>query len=84
MLYSEVGSVNVPVAKVLGAEVLFATRTVVAGRKPLGQPSATQVTVTATVTFAHLEAERFEYVPDDPQLIPPLPHDFFYPFTSSS
>ena len=72
-----------PVAKIVGAEAIAQTDTVTAARGALGQPQTSQVLVTATVTFAKLQAESFAYVPEAPQLIPPLPHDFFYPFTTN-
>ena len=83
VLVTEVGLTSRPVAQVLGAEALVSTRTLAARRAPLGAPADTVLTVTATVTFASLQAESFEYVPEAPQLIPPLPYDFFYPFTTA-
>ena len=77
------GSTSLPISKVVGAELLFTSRTVAAAKAPLGVPATTTVTVTATATFTKLDAETFEYVPEAPQLIPPLPYDFFYPFTTS-
>ena len=82
VLYTDVGSTSAPVSKVVGAEVLFTERTVAAARNALGLAASTTVTITATATFAKLDAESFEFIPPAPQLIPPLPHDFFYPFTA--
>uniref|UniRef100_A0A7S2CJF3 Tectonic-1-3 domain-containing protein n=1 Tax=Haptolina brevifila TaxID=156173 RepID=A0A7S2CJF3_9EUKA len=80
VLYSEVGSVNTPIAKVLGAELVFTSRSVSARRCALGVPCDTVISVTATTTFANLDTESFDFIPDSPTIIPPLPRDFFYPF----
>lgn len=88
VLYTEVGKMKVPIVKIVGAELKFHSRSISAARchrNLNGQAHAdesckTVLPVTATVTFANLEAETFEYIPADPQIIPPLPYDFFYPF----
>ena len=83
VLYADVGSVTVPVSKIVGAELMLTSRSVTAGRSPLGHAADATVTISATSTFARLDADSFEFIPESPQLIPPLPYDFFYPFTTS-
>ena len=77
-----------PIRKVVGAELVFGARTVQAVSCALGDGLAscppTVTTVTATATFAKLESTEFAFVPEAPQLIPPLPYDFFYPFFMST
>ena len=55
-----------------------------AARGVLGTPTDTTITITATTTDATLDGESYEYVPEAPQIIPPLPYDFFYPFTDAA
>ena len=73
----------VPISKIVGAELHFTARTIAAARGPLGTPATTALTLTATTTFARLDAQSFDFVPEAPTIIPPLPYDFFYPFTSA-
>jgi len=80
ILYTKIGSVTAPISKVIGAELVFTARTVTATRCPLGRTCDTIMSVTSSMTFADVAAESFEYVPETPQIIPPLPYDFFYPF----
>jgi len=85
MLTAEVGPIGRPISRVVGAELLLTARTLTARVCPQGGPTVaggcdTSYTVTGTTTFVPLEASSFEYVPEAPQLIPPLPYDFFYPF----
>ena len=70
----------------MGAEIFFDKRTVQAASCALGSVSCppTVTTITATATFNKLESSAFAFVPESPQLIPPLPYDFFYPFFMSS
>jgi len=84
VLVADVGAIQLPSTKVLGVELILTSRDVAASRAPLGRSSTTVLTTTATATFARLDTTSFEFVPDSPQLIPPLPYDFFYPFTESA
>ena len=86
VLYAEVGSTTTPIRKVVGAEIFFDKRTVQAASCAFGSVSCppTVTTITATATFNKLESSAFAFVPESPQLIPPLPYDFFYPFFMSS
>ena len=79
-LVAEVGAVANPIAKVVGAELILTRQTVKAARCALGAQCDTVLSVTATATFAKLDTESFEFIPVSPQIIPPLPSDFFYPF----
>jgi len=72
--------VSSPIAKVLGAELVFTSRNVAAARCALGVACDTVVSVTASATFANLNTQSFELIPESPTIIPPLPDDFFYPF----
>ena len=83
VLYTEVGATANPISKIVGAELHFTARTIAAARGPLGTPATTALTLTATTTFARLDAQSFDFVPEAPTIIPPLPYDFFYPFTSA-
>jgi len=80
VLFTQVGSYSAPIEKVVGAELVIERRTVAAARCSLGEDCLTTLSVTATTTFVSLDAERFDYVPDSPTVIPSLPYDFFYPF----
>lgn len=81
LLVTDIGSVTNPVTKVVGAELILTRQTINVARCALGVHQCnTVVSVTATATFARLDTESFEFIPDSPQIIPPLPSDFFYPF----
>jgi hypothetical protein len=81
VLTAEVGRVSTPISKVIGAELSFTSRSLSATRCALGAaPCPTVMTTSATTTFAAVDSQSFNFVPESPQLIPPLPHDFFYPF----
>lgn len=88
VLFTEVGSTTNPIRKVVGAELVFGARSVQAASCALGGGASscppTVTTITATATFAKLESTEFAFIPEAPQLIPPLPYDFFYPFFMSS
>ena len=84
VLYTEVGPTAAPINKVVGAELVYTSRNVQATRCVSGPCATTQVAITATATFAKLSSEAYAFIPDAPQLIPPLPYDFFYPFGMST
>ena len=85
VLTTNVGSTTTPISKVVGAELHFRSRSVRATRCARGGTcGATTVTVTATTTYASLDSESYAFIPESPQLIAPLPYDFFYPFYMSS
>jgi len=85
VLTTTVGSTASPIIKVVGAEMSFSSRSVRATRCSVGAAcAATTLAVAATATFAMLDSEAFEFIPESPQLIAPLPYDFFYPFYMSS
>lgn len=81
VLTTRVGATTTPIHKVSGAELVLTTRDVSTKRCALGSTECTTTaSTTATVTFTDLDTDSFEFVPQAPQLIPPLPYDFFYPF----
>ena len=87
VLTAEVGAVHHPVSKVVGAELSLTSRSVATARctdafRPSGGGAAceTTVIVSASVSFAKIDSQSFEFIPESPTLIPPLPYDFFYPF----
>ena len=85
---AEVVGAEVVGAEVVGAEVVFGARSVQAASCALGGGASscppTVTTITATATFAKLDSTEFAFIPEAPQLIPPLPYDFFYPFTHAA
>ena len=83
LCWQAVGSVTLPINKVVGAQLEVTTQTVRAARCGPGRSSDTVVTFSASTTFASLpvEGRARDFVPGTPQLIPELPPDFFYPFS---
>jgi hypothetical protein len=85
VLTTDVGSVSSPITKVIGAELEISTRRVKAARCPFGTaPCETSFTVSATTSFVKRNSASYTFVPESPNIIPPLPYDFFYPFFMSS
>ena len=80
VLTAEVGSVSNPITRVVGAELEVNVRKLRAAQCALGASCPTTVSVSASASFASVDGESFDFTPESPSIIGPLPYDFFYPF----
>ena len=81
LLWAQTGQAQNPQPRILAARLVWTTTTWTASR---GDGGAQQYALQTTVTWTQMNSKSTDFIPPAPPIIPPMPADLFYPFSSGS